>query len=62
MNGRSEVFGVMDLVCWCLVFFGGDDGVLINCNFNLYLVGGIWIYDMVCVVFEEVVTNGDLGF
>jgi hypothetical protein len=60
-NGRSEAFGVMDPVRRRLVFFGGDDGAPVNCNPNPHLVGGTWIYDTVCAVFEEVTTNGDPG-
>jgi len=51
---RAEMMGVFDPVRQRLVFFGGDEGVPIDCATNSIPVGGLWIYDAVCATFEPI--------
>ncbi len=58
---RSEMMGVFDPQRRQLVFFGGDDGVPVQCNPAPNPIGELWVYDAVCAKFEEIEVAGGPG-
>ena len=57
---RSELLGAFDEQRRQLVFFGGDDGLPIDCQTAPHPVGldDLWIYDAASATFEEIFVEG----
>lgn len=61
---RSEMLGAYDAQRRKLVYFGGDNGVPVNCQSSSHPVGltDLWVYDTVCATFESIpYTDGPPG-
>jgi|GEM_PF-497977 len=57
---RAEMLGVFDAKRRRLVFWGGDDGLPVNCTPTAHPVGltDLWIYDAACATFKKVDVSG----
>ncbi len=57
---RAELLGAFDESRRQLVFFGGDDGLPVNCQSAPHPVGldDLWVYDAASATFEEIVVEG----